>query len=516
MNLSLFSKCGVFTSASLSICLSAYSDSQRNINRKPNIIFILADDLGYAELGCYGQEKIETPNIDRLAETGMRFTNHYSGQAVSAPSRCVLFTGLHTGHAYIRGNDEVKSRGDIWNYAAMLADSTLEGQRPLPANTVMIPHKLKEAGYSTACIGKWGLGWPGSESTPNKMGFDFFYGYNCQRQAHTYYPPFLYRNEARVYLKNRLLPPKTKLDEGADPYSEESYAKFTQSQYSPDLMYRELLSFVEESKDRPFALFWTTPLPHMPLQAPEKWVRYYVEKWGDEPPYVGNKGYFPCRYPHATYAAMVSYFDEQVGGLVQKLKELRIYENTLIIFTSDNGPASGGAGGADSPYFESARPFSSQSGRVKSSLWEGGIRVPFIVAWPGYVRPGTTSDLLSAFWDIMPTLCDVVGVHSPETDGISFLPEMTGNRKIQRIHEFLYWEYPAAGGQKAIRMDNWKIFVRNIHRGGRKLELYDLNVDPLEQHDVADEHPEIIAKAMRIFRSEHIDSEVDLFAIDSW
>ena len=221
---------------------------------KPNIIYTLADDLGRAELGCYGQEIIETPNIDKLASEGMLFTNHYSGQAVSGPSRCSLFTGLHSGHAYIRGNDEMTSRGDVWSHEAMLADSSLEGQRPVPSNTVMIPKKMKEAGYRTACIGKWGLGYPGSESTPNKMGFDFFYGYNCQRQAHTYYPPFLYRNECREYLDNKFLPPHTKLDKDADPYDEKSYEKYTQKQYAPDLMYNEIISFVEDSKDEPFVL----------------------------------------------------------------------------------------------------------------------------------------------------------------------------------------------------------------------------------------------------------------------
>lgn len=283
---------------------------------KPNIIYILADDLGLGDLGCYGQQKIETPNLDQLARNGMRFTNHYSGQAVSAPSRCVLLTGLHTGHAYIRGNDEVDSRGNVWSHEAMLADSSLEGQRPVPANTVMIPRKLKEGGYTTACIGKWGLGYPGSESTPNKMGFDFFYGYNCQRQAHTYYPPFLYRNECREYLNNKLLAPGTKLDPEADPKSEASYAKYTQAQFAPDLMFQEIQKFVDRSKDEPFALFWTNPMPHVPLQAPEKWVKYYVDKFGDEAPYTGNQGYFPCRYPHATYAAMISYWDEQIGQLI--------------------------------------------------------------------------------------------------------------------------------------------------------------------------------------------------------
>lgn len=482
--------------------------------KKPNIIYILADDLGRAEAGCFGQEKIETPNIDRLAAEGMRFTNHYSGQAVSGPSRCVLFTGLHTGHAYIRGNDEVPSRGEVWNHEAMLADSTLEGQRPVPGNTVMIPRKLKEAGYTTACIGKWGLGWPGSESTPNKMGFDFFYGYNCQRQAHTYYPPFLYRNECREYLENKLLVPGTKLDKDADPYAEESYAKYTQKQYAPDLMYKEILDFVERSKDEPFAMFWTTPIPHVPLQAPERWVKYYVDKFGDEEPYIGNKGYFPCRYPHATYAAMVSYWDEQIGGLVQKLKDMGVYENTVIILASDNGPTFNG--GSDSPFFDSAKPFKCEMGWGKASLREGGIRVPMIASWPGRIPAGTTSELLSAFWDMMPTMCEIAGVECPPTDGISMLPEMLGEPDKQQKHDFLYWEYPEAGGQKAIRTGDWKAFVRDIRKGNRKIELYDLSVDPREQNDVAEQHPDVVSRVLEIFREEHIDSDNRRFAMPVW
>lgn len=494
--------------------LTLASCTDKENTKKPNIIYILADDLGRAELGCFGQEKIETPNIDQLAQEGMRFTNHYCGQAVSGPSRCVLFTGLHTGHAYIRGNDEVSSRGDVWSHEAMLRDSSLEGQRPVPANTIMIPRKLKEAGYATACIGKWGLGWPGSESTPNKMGFDFFYGYNCQRQAHTYYPPFLYRNECREYLENKLLVPGTKIDEGADPRDEKSYAKYVQKQYAPDLMYKEILDFVDRSKDAPFALFWTTPVPHVPLQAPERWIKHYVEKFGDEEPYLGNKGYFPCRYPRATYAAMVSYWDEQIGGLVQKLKELGIYENTVIIFTSDNGPTFNG--GSDSPFFDSAKPFKSELGWGKASLREGGIRVPMIASWPGHIPAGSKSDLLSAFWDMMPTMCELAGVEPPATDGISMVPEMLGQTAHQKKHEYLYWEYPEAGGQKAVRIGNWKAFVKNIRKGGRKVELYDLSDYPYEQNDVSEQHPEIVEKVLEIFRTEHVDSDIKRFEMPVW
>ena len=500
----------LLTSSIFGACLLSGCSAQEKEVKQPNIIYILADDLGYAELGCYGQEKIETPNIDALAEHGMRFMQNYSGTAVSAPSRCITFTGLHSGHAYIRGNDEMRVRGEVWSHEAMLRDSTLEGQRPLLAGTTTVATMLKKAGYTTGCIGKWGLGYPTSEGTPNKMGFDFFYGYNCQRQAHTYFPPFLYRNENREYLPNKLLIPGTKLDKGADPYDEKSYAKYTQKVYSCDLMYDEILKFVERSKDQPFFLAWTTPLPHVPLQAPERWVKHYVDKFGDEEPYLGNQGYFPCRYPHATYAAMISYWDEQIGGLVQKLKDLGIYENTVIVFTSDNGPTFNG--GSDSPWFDSAKPFKSEAKWGKASIREGGIRVPMIVSWEGKIKPGTTSNHICASWDVMPTACELAGIESPKTDGISFLPELLG--KKQQAHEYLYWEYPEAGGQKAIRMGKWKGLILNIRKEGEgKMMLFNLEEDPREQNDVAAQHPDIIKTMREKMNEAHEDPLVERFAM---
>jgi arylsulfatase len=266
---------------------------------KPNIIYILADDLGYGDLGCYGQKLIETPNIDRLATNGMRFTQHYSGAPVCAPSRCVLLTGKHMGHSFIRGNDEWAERGKVWDYRAMIADSVLEGQRPLPDNEITIAHMLKSAGYVTGIIGKWGLGAPHTNSIPTKTGFDFFFGYNCQRQAHTYYPIHLYKNEHRVYLNNDTIAPNTLLDKGADPLNPDSYKKYILREYAGDLMFKELTGFVNDHKRDPFYLYWATPIPHAPIQAPKRWVDYYVRKFGDEKPYLGDKGYFPLRNPHA-------------------------------------------------------------------------------------------------------------------------------------------------------------------------------------------------------------------------
>lgn len=466
---------------------------------RPNIIYILADDLGYGDVGCFGQEKIETPNIDKLAEEGMRFTQYYAGSAVSAPSRCVTFTGLHTGHAYIRGNDEMGERGNVWSHAAMLADSTLEGQRPMPAGTVTFPSLLQRNGYVTACVGKWGLGYPGSEGTPNKMGFDFFYGYNCQRQAHTYYPPFLYRNEIREYLPNKLLDPGSFTEKGSDPYDEASYRKYTQKVYSPDAMYEEIVGFVEKNKQQPFFLAWTTTLPHTPLQAPKRWVDYYMKKFGTEEPYFKSKGY-PCRYPHATYAAMISYLDEQIGRLVEKLKELGLYDNTVIMFTSDNGPAIN-YGGIDGPWFDSARPFKSENGWGKTSLHEGGIRVPLVVVWNNRIKAKSVSGHICAAWDIFPTVCDIAGVKNlTQTDGISFLPELLGRK--QKEHEYLYWEYPDGGGDKAIRIGKWKGLITNLKKNcDAHLKLFDLEEDPREQQDVSGWHLDIVEK-MRVKMKE--------------
>ena len=259
----------LFSFALIPLLLSGCT--QKKLNRgldKPNIIFILADDLGYGELGCYGQELIETPNIDALATSGMRFTQHYSGSPVCAPSRCILLTGLHSGHAFIRGNDEWRERGMVWDYRAMIADSTLEGQRPLPEGTITLGKLLQSEGYTTGMIGKWGLGAPHTESIPTRQGFDFFCGYNCQRQAHTYYPVHLYLNEKRLHLDNDTVAPNTALDEGADPLDLNSYSRYNLVDYAPDVMFSEMVKFIEKSREEPFFFYWASPIPHNPLQAP--------------------------------------------------------------------------------------------------------------------------------------------------------------------------------------------------------------------------------------------------------
>ncbi len=479
---------------------------------KPNIIYILADDLGYAELGAYGQEKIETPNIDALAKNGMLFTQHYSSAPVCAPARYMLMTGKHAGHAYVRSNSEWGERGDVWNYRAMAKDSVLEGQRPMPEGTVTIAARLKEAGYATGMIGKWGLGAPNTQSIPNEMGFDFFLGYNCQRQAHTYYPLFLYKNRNRLHLANDTVAPNTKLPKGADPTKPESYTDFTLNEYSPDIMFEGMTDFVEENKNHPFFMYWASPIPHVALQAPERWVDYYIKKFGEEEPYLGDRGYFPHKNPHAAYAAMVSYLDENIGKLVQQLKDLGIYENTLIVFTSDNGPTYNG--GSDSEFFDSAKPFQGTRGRGKGFLYEGGIRVPMIASWPGKIKSGSTNDHVSAHYDMMATFADIAGYEAPEnTDGISFLPTLLSHDN-QQAHEFMYWEFPSSGGQVAIRMGDWKVLRRNLKSKEKPtLELYNLKDDPTETTNFADAHPEIIKKAAEIFDRERESPELESFKI---
>ncbi len=475
----------------------------------PNIIYILADDLGYAELGCYGQEKIETPNIDALAAGGMMFTQHYSGAPVCAPSRCVLLTGKHLGHAQIRGNDEWAERGDVWNFEAMANDPNLEGQRPLKPGTQTIGTLLQQAGYKTGVVGKWGLGAPLTEGIPNKQGFDFFYGYNCQRQAHTYFPVHLWKNNDKVLLNNKMVKPNTKLSEGADPYNPDSYSDFWLTDYAPELMQKEVIQFIKENKDQPFFMYYASPVPHAPLQAPKRWVDYYVQKFGDEEPYLGERNYFPHRYPHACYAAMVSYFDEQVGEIVATLKELGLYENTLIIFSSDNGPTFNG--GTDSPWFDSAKPFKSEAGWGKGNVNEGGMRVPMIAHWPGKIKAGTNSGHISAFYDVLPTLCEVVGIDLAEkTDGISFLPYLLG-KENQEEHVFLYWEFPESGGQQAVRMGKWKGIRKNIKQDSLRIQLYNLEEDIQELKDVSAKNPEIVQKIESIFKQEHTPAEIERF-----
>ncbi len=479
--------------------------------KKPNIIYILADDLGFGELGVYGQEKIETPHIDALANTGMLFTQHYSAAPVCAPARYMLLTGEHSGTAYIRGNDAWSERGDVWDYAAMEQDSTLEGQRALPADTQIFPQQLQKVGYVTGAFGKWGLGAPQTNSIPTKMGFDFFYGFNCQRQAHNYFPQHLYKNENRVYLENAIPPPHKAIPDAFDQSDSNSYIPYRGKEYAPSLIFDELISFIDGAGQSPFFIYWATPLPHTALQAPQRWIDYYHNKFGKEEPYTGP-AYYPSQYPRATYAAMISYLDENVGKLVNHLKKSGNYNNTLIIFTSDNGPTY--TGGVDPVYFKSAAPFEGEYGRGKGFLYEGGIRVPMIASWPAKIEPGTKNTLPSTHYDVAATLGDLTGFKMPQsTDGISFLPTLIGKPQPQ-THEFLYWEFPETGGQIAIRLGKWKLVRMNLkEQEGSTLELYDLEEDPREVNNVAHENPDVLKEMEEIFKREHRTPEVKTFSI---
>ncbi len=480
-----------FTWTALILTVTACAES----HEQPNIILIVADDLGYGELGSYGQEYIRTPNVDRLAAEGMRFTNHYSGSPVCAPSRSVLLTGLHTGHTYIRDNDEMPERGDVWH------DLSLEGQRPLPAGTRTIGTMLQEAGYVTGAMGKWGLGGPGSSGEPNKLGFYHWYGYLDQRMAHNYYPIHLWRNgEKHVLEGNEYFHPHQRLPDDADPSDPESYAPYTGEQYSMDLIAEEARQFIRTNKDNPFFLYLPFIVPHVSLQVPEESLQDYLGVLPDTP-YSGDRGYLPHRAPRAAYAAMITRMDQEIGRILMLLEELRLHDNTIVIFTSDNGPTFNG--GTDSEFFNSAGPLRG----LKTQIYDGGIRVPMIAWWPERIAPGSISDHISAFWDYYPTIADIAGAVIPEdVDGLSMVPTFLGKQTDQEQHEYLYWEYQ---GQQAVRLGRWK-GIR--HRLDQEIELYDLENDVAEQHNVASDHPDMIARIAEVMRTGRTESE--LFPLD--
>jgi len=457
----------------------------------PNIIYILADDLGYGELGSYGQKKIKTPNIDSLAAQGMKFTQHYSGSPVCAPSRCVLLTGKHTGYSYIRDNDEMPERGDVWH------DPSLEGNRPLLPNTTTIGTLLQKKGYTTGAIGKWGLGGPANAGEPNQQGFDFWYGYLCQRLAHNYYPTHLWINREKDPLEgNEYFFPHQKFPEDKDPIDKASYEDYKGQTYSMDKMVVEALTFIKKNKTSPFFLYLPFPVPHVSIQVPEDSLKEYEGAF-PETPYLGDKGYTPHPTPRAAFAAMITRMDREIGKILALLEELGLAENTLVMFSSDNGPTFNG--GTDSAFFESAGPLRG----LKTMLYEGGIRVPMIARWPGKIQPGSKTDHISAFWDVLPTITDIVSCDPQDNiDGISFLPSLLGHDKKQKKHEYLYWEY---NGKQAVRMGNWKAYRPGFEEN---IELYNLEDDIGEQTDLAPKHPEIVAKIEEILQTARTESEL--------
>lgn len=435
----------------------------RRVATRPNIIFIMADDLGYGDLGCYGQQVIQTPHIDQMAAEGMRFTDHYAGSTVCAPSRCSLMTGLHTGHAYVRGNREVRPMGQL----------------PLPADTATLPRVLQAAGYKTALMGKWGLGGPGSTGTPNNQGFDYFFGYLCQRHAHNYYPEFLFRNDERVPLKNKV---EDAREDGSGVASEKV-------EYSHDLIEQEALAFLNENRDGPFFLCLAATLPHANSGA------------GNEGMEVPDYGiYTHEQWPRAEKgrAAMITLLDRTVGRVLRRVRNLNIEENTVVLFTSDNGPHR--AGGSDPNFFNSSGPLRG----IKRDLYEGGIRVPLIAWWPGQIEAGAVAGHVSAFWDFMPTFADLAGAQTPEnTDGLSMVPTLLGRPRRQRQHRFLYWEFHERGSKQAVRFGRWKA----VRLPGGTLELFDLETDLGETTNVAADHPDVIARIQEYLARARTESE---------
>jgi arylsulfatase A-like enzyme len=425
--------------------------------RRPNIVYILADDLGYGDLSCYGQEKFSTPHIDRLASEGMQFTQHYAGSTVCAPSRCALMTGLHTGHAQVRGNREVMP----------------EGQASMQPGTVTIPMLLKQAGYVSGMFGKWGLGAPGSDSDPMAF-FDEFCGYNCQRQAHNFYPAHLWHNRKKVPLDGQT--------------------------YSHDFIMKAALDFIKTNRDQPFFCYMPVTIPHASMHAPKELHDKYRQQYPQFEDTTGKYAGPDVQNPVAAFPAMVEHLDRGVGQIMDMLKELGLDDNTLVIFTSDNGPHE--EGGHDPQFWNS-------NGRLrglKRDLYEGGIRVPFLARWPEKIRPGTTSGHISAFWDMLPTFCELAKVDTPtDTDGISMLPSMRG--KTQKEHDYLYWEFTERGGKQALRKGDFKAIRLDVTKNpDAEIELYNLASDLGETKNIATRYPETVQEMRTLFRKARTKS----------
>lgn len=458
--------------------------------KRPNVIYIYADDLGYAEIGAYGQEKIKTPNLDRLAKEGMKFTDHYTGTPVCAPARAMLMTGKHGGHAYIRGNYELGG----------FPDSEERGQMPLKEGTFTLGHLMQQAGYKTALVGKWGLGMNGTSGSPLKQGFDYYYGLLDQKQAHSFYPTHLWENDKRDTLDNTFINVHRALD--PQKASPKDFDYYKGKVYAPEKMTEKALSFIDQNKENPFFLYLPYPLPHVSLQAPDAFVKPYIGKF-EEQAYYGQQGYAPNQYPYSTYAAMITFLDAQVGIIMKKIKALGLDENTIIMFSSDNGTTFNG--GVNAKYFNSVDGLRG----LKTDVYEGGIREPFLARWPGKIKPGSTSRLISAQYDLLATMADLTGQKLENTDGISFLPSLTGQTKQQKTHQYLYFEFPEKGGQVAIRMGDWKGVRTNVKQDPNSpWQVYHLKTDRNETKDLAASRPDLIKQFEAIVKKEHQDSHV--------
>ncbi len=463
-------------------CDQAKTKAESMSEQKPNVIFILADDAGYGDFSCYGQTRFETPNIDRLAKNGLRFTSHYSGSTVCAPSRSVLLTGLHTGHTPIRGNKEIQP----------------EGQHPLPDSIFSMVRLFENAGYNTGIFGKWGLGFPGSEGDPLNQGVDTFYGFNCQRMSHHYYPHYLWDNDQ------------------IDSLTANSGTK--KGEFAPSVIHSKVLEFIDQNKEEPFFLYLPTIIPHAELAAPEEYMSLFRNKFGSETPFEGiddgpdfRKGPYQSQTePKAAFAAMMTLLDDQIGEIAEKIDDLGLSDNTLIIITSDNGPHL--EAGADPDFFDSNGPYKG----YKRDLYEGGIRVPLITYWPKNIKPGVT-DYSSAFWDWLPTMSDLLGQEMPVyTDGLSLLPTLLG-RGEQQMHDYLYWEFHEKGGRQAVRKGSFKgIRYDVLEKPDSPLELYNLTEDPGEEINLAEEYPLIVQNLQQLMQEARFSSDVFRFSLPTY
>ncbi len=461
---------------------------------RPNIIYIYADDLGYGELGCYGQQKIRTPNLDQIAREGIRFTQHYTSMPVCAPARCMLLTGKHAGHSYIRGNYELGG----------FADSLEGGQMPLYPHAFTIGRMLQQQGYKTACIGKWGMGMANTTGNPNEQGFDYFYGYLDQKQAHNHYPTHLWENGKPDRLNNPVIEVHRKLTAPTP----DGFAYYQGKDYAGDKLAQKALAFVRQHKNGPFFLYLPFTAPHLSLQAPESAVKEYADQFDDKP-YLGQHGYASTPYPRATYAAMITHLDKQIGQLMQLLKALKIDESTIVMFSSDNGATFSKA--VDVAYFNSSAGLRG----LKMELYEGGIREPMLARWPGKIKAGQVTDHVSVQYDLLATVAELIGYKQPiETDGISFLSTLLGRSAAQKQHPFLYWEYPENGGQLAVRMGNWKAVKTNVRKNRLgPWELYDLSKDVGERTDISAQHPELIRQVDLLVAREHRPTHINEWEI---
>ena len=458
---------------------------------KPNVVFILADDLGYRELGSFGQELIKTPNLDALAKQGMRMTQHYCGNAVCAPSRCVLMTGKHPGHAFVRANKSTPP----------------EGQYPIPESEVTLGELMQGQGYVTGAFGKWGLGGPGSTGEPLKQGVNRFFGYNCQAHAHSYYPSYLWDDDSHITLKNDPpVPGHATLLKDADENDPRSYDMFKGADYAPDRINAAALDFIRDNKDKPFFLYYPTVIPHVALHVPDEELKPYLALGWNDPPFTRRKGggYTPHYTPRAAYAAMISRMDRYIGNVLNLLDELKLSDNTLVIFSSDNGTTHLGRE-VDYTFFKSVGELRG----LKGSLYEGGVRVPTLVRWPGKVQPGSESNYVSGFEDWLPTILAAVGgaeTVPSEVDGQSLLPTLKGGQQAER--EYLYREFPSYGGQQTIRVGQWKAVRQNMTKGILEIELYNIAADIGEKNDVAKQNPDVVEKLAGMMHRVRTPSEV--------